>query len=82
MVFNSSFMPGAFYKLYSHGLLARPPTESACLNSICLRPRHIGMERGQLSLLPPLPCGVGAGAAPHPHAMGNSTVGSIPQCRP
>lgn len=45
MVFNSSFMPGAFYKLYSHGLLARPPTESACLNSICLRPRHI--ERAQ-----------------------------------
>lgn len=41
MVFNSSFMPGAFYKLYSHGLLARPPTEPACLNSICLHPRHI-----------------------------------------
>lgn len=41
MVFNSSFVPGAFYKLYSHGLLAWPPTAPACLNSICLHPRHI-----------------------------------------
>lgn len=41
MVFNSSFMLGAFYKLYSHGLLTRPPTKPACLNSICLHPRHI-----------------------------------------
>lgn len=41
VVFNSSFMLGAFYKLYSHGLLAWPPTDPACLNSICLHPRHI-----------------------------------------
>lgn len=58
MVFNSSFMPGAFYKLYSHGLLARPPTEPACLNSICLHPRHIewvknGSSPAFFSPLPP-----------------------------
>lgn len=49
MVFNSSFMPGAFYKLYSHGLLARPPTDPACLNSICLHPRHIQPARNGLN---------------------------------
>lgn len=57
MVFNSSFMLGAFYKLYSHGLLTRPPTEPACLNSICLHPRHIERVKNGLSpaffLFPP-----------------------------
>lgn len=49
MVFNSSFMPGSFYKLYSHGLLAWPPTDPACLNSICLHPRHIQPARNGLN---------------------------------
>lgn len=62
MVFNSSFMLGAFYKLYSHGLLTRPPTDPACLNSICLHPRHIQPARNGLNpaffppFLPPSSC--------------------------
>lgn len=55
MVFNSSFMLGAFYKLYSHGLLARPPTEPACLNSICLHPRHIQQVKNGSSPAPSPP---------------------------
>lgn len=62
MVFNSSFMPGAFYKLYSHGLLTGPPTDPACLNSICLHPRHIQPAPNGLNpafsplFFPPLLC--------------------------